>query len=286
DRLLADLSLLFIAAVWGATFFMVKDATAQFPVLYFLALRFGLASLALIPLALLLKRRPTGAELRWGILGGVLFCCGYIFQTFALGQIDSGRVGFITGLYVILVPIQALIFLRHRLKLRAIIGASLAVIGLALLSNAPGGNLAGDGLAFLCALSFAAQIIVVERFPRDADWRMMSLIQAACVGGISGGIAIFAEPLPASIPISVLGVAAFTGLLATALGLAIQVWAQRRLPPSDAAIMFAMESPFSALFGFLFLGERLTLGGLLGCGLILVGMLTTALTGEDPSEFH
>src|SRR5262249_32640298 len=154
-----------------------------------------------VPLVMRLKRRPSSAELRWGIVAGLLFCGGYIFQTFSLGQIDSGRVGFITGLYVIMVPMLALLFLRHQLKLRAIAGASLAVIGLALLSNAPGGNLSGDGLAFLCALSFAAQIIAVERFPRDVDWRMMSLIQAVCVGAISGGIAIFAEPRPASIPL-------------------------------------------------------------------------------------
>src|SRR5260370_14793912 len=89
ERLLADLSLLGIAAVWGGTFFMIKDVTATFPVLYFLAIRFGLGSLALLPLAARLKRRPTRAELRFGIPAGVLFCGGYILQTVALRLSDS-----------------------------------------------------------------------------------------------------------------------------------------------------------------------------------------------------
>src|SRR5260221_2351499 len=285
-RLRADIALLTVAGIWGATFFMVKDATSTFPVLAFLAIRFTLACAALAPFVLRLGRWPRHAEWQWGLVAGVAFCAGYIFQTFSLRLLDSGRTGFITGLYVILVPLLALVFLKHPLHLRALIGAALAVIGLALLSNAPGGNVVGDVLALLCALSFAAQIIAVEKFPRDADWRLMALIQSACVAIISGAMSMFTEALPASIPLSVLGVAAFTGLAATAFGLGVQVWAQRRLPPSDAAIIFSMESPFSALFGFLFRGVMLAVKGLIGCGLILAGNVTAARGGEDPEQFH
>ena len=283
-RLAADGALLVVAAIWGATFFMVKDATSVFPVLAFLAIRFGLACVALAPFVLHLGRWPRPAEWAWGLIAGLTFCGGYIFQTFSLRFVDSGRTGFLTGLYVVLVPLLALVLLRHPLRLRAVMGASLAVLGLALLSNAPGGNLLGDVLALLCALSFAAQIIAVAKFPPDADWRLMALIQSGCVALISGAFSLWTEPVPASIPLSVLGVAAFTGLAATVFGLGVQVWAQRRLPPSDTAIIFSMESPFSALFGFLFRGETLALSGLIGCGLILAGMLTTALGGQEPAE--
>src|SRR4029078_9975168 len=112
----------------------------------------------------------------------------------------------------------ALIFLRHRLSWRAMGGTLLAVVGLALLSNARGGNLSGDVLAFLCALSFAVQILIVEKFPRDADWRIMSFITAGCVAVISAVLlpllaaahncqsalctpfVPFAESLPTTIP--------------------------------------------------------------------------------------
>jgi len=175
----------------------------------------------------------------------------------------------------------------------------LAFVGLTLLSYSPGGSLLGDTLALLGALSFALQIVVVERFPRNADWRIVSLIQAVVVGAICvvllpvlaavracdsplcAPLLAFADPLPASLPLIVLVVAAFTGIVATAIGLALQVWAQRTIPPGEAALIYAMESPFSALFGFVFRGELLTSGGLLGCGLILAGMLTTALRGAE-----
>jgi drug/metabolite transporter (DMT)-like permease len=297
-RWLADASLLGIAAVWGATFFMVKDVTSTFPVLAFLVIRFVLASVSLIPLAWHGRRWPTRQEWQWGLIGGVTFCAGYVFQTFSMRLIDSGRTGFITGLYVVMVPILALVLLRHTMTLRVIGGTVLAFVGLTLLSYSPGGSLLGDGLALLCALSFALQIIAVEKFPRNADWRLMSLIQAGvvaaicavllpllaalrtCQSALCAPLLVLADPLPTSLPLVVLLVAAFTGVVATAVGLALQVWAQRMIPPGDAALIYAMESPFSALFGFLFRGEMLTSGGLLGCGLILAGMLTTALGGE------
>jgi drug/metabolite transporter (DMT)-like permease len=285
-RWLADVSLLTIAAVWGATFFMVKDAISAFPVMAFLAIRFTLASAVLLPLVIQARHKPTRAELTWGLVAGLLFCGGYVFQTFALGLIGSGRTGFITGLYVVMVPMLALILLRHKLTRRVILGTLLALVGLTLLSYAPGGDLFGDVLAFLCALSYALQILAVEKFPKGADWRTMALIQAGCVAVICTVLTPFFGPIPITIPLNVLAVAAFTGVIASAVALAVQVWAQRVLPPSDTALIFAMEAPFSALFGFLFKGERdiFAVNGLIGCTLILAGMLTTALGGEEISE--
>lgn len=300
ERWLAYISLISIASVWGATFFMVKDATSKFPVLGFLAIRFGLGALALLPFVIRARRKPSRRELVLGSLAGITFFAGYVFQTFALRLSDSGRVGFITGLYVVLVPILAWIILRHRPTPRVIVGAALALVGLTLLSYAPGGNLVGDLLAFLCALSFASQILIVEKFPRDADWRTVSFLQAswvavsalillpvqavinACAAPVCAFFAPLTEPLPASVPgevwVTVLVVAAFTGLVATALGLGLQVWAQKRLSPTDTALIFATESPFSALFGWLARGETMTFSALVGCGMIMSGMLTTTLS--------
>lgn len=281
---------------------MIKDVTKTFPVLAFLTIRFGLAAGSLLPFVAWMRRWPTHAEWRWGVASGLAFCSGYICQTFSLRLVDSGRTGFITGLYVILVPMLALVMLRHRLSWRAIAGAVLAVVGLALLSNAPGGNLTGDMLAFLGALSFAAQIIVVEKFPLQVDWRIMSMITALTVSVISALLFVslaavrdcqlaictpfvpFAEPPPTTLPLAVIGVAAFTGVVATALGLLIQVWAQRLLPPTDAAIIFSLEAPFAAVSGFLFRGETLSTGGIVGCVLMLGGMLVTSIGSPDVVE--
>src|SRR5262245_6734287 len=110
-RWVADLALLGIAVVWGATFFMIKDVTSVFPVVAFLAIRFTLASAALAPFVLHKGQKPTRVEWRWGVLAGLALCGGYIFQTFSLRLIDSGRTGFITGLYVVMVPILARVLL-------------------------------------------------------------------------------------------------------------------------------------------------------------------------------
>jgi len=298
-NLLAAVALLMLAAIWGATFFMVKDATSGYPVLAFLSVRFAIASGALLPITLRSIRQtghyPTRKEWRLGIGAGVLFCGGYIFQTFALRLIDSGRAGFITGLYVVLVPILALLLLRYRITRNVFFGMILAFLGMALLGYAPGGNLLGDGLAFACALSFAAHIIAVEKMPRTANWRFMALLQSAtvmtlsfalliglaatrgCDAGLCKALSTVADPIPTSIPPIVWAVAAFTGLLATAAGLAIQVWAQRHLPPSNAALIFALESPFSLVFGVVFRSEVLTLMGVLGCAFIFAGTLVTNL---------
>jgi drug/metabolite transporter (DMT)-like permease len=297
-RWFADILLLATAAVWGATFFMVKEATHEFPVLAFLLIRFSIAVLALLPFTLIpmIQRRrwPKRRDWLWGIAGGLLFWGGYLFQTFALRLSDSGRVGFITGLYVILVPLLALP--------RILVGSALALIGMVLLGYAPGSNLLGDVLAMLCAVSYAGQILVVEKMPGESDWRFMALVQAGVVAVASGlvlpmlastrgcdtvictALANFAEPLPTAIPSLVWAVAAYTGLLATAAGLVVQTWAQRIVPPSDAALIFAMESPFSVVFGVIFLSEIVTPVALLGCAFIFAGMLTTTLRSKGECQ--
>ena len=305
QRWLAYASLLVLSAIWGGTFFIVKDATREFPVLAFLVVRFFIACLFLIPLTVVafvrLRYRPPARHWAWGIFAGVLYTAGFVFQTFALRLIDSGRAGFITGLYVVFVPFLAFVFLRYPVSLRVMLGAALAVLGMFVLGYAPGGTPLGDLLAVACAFSFAAHIVVIERMPRDADWRFMALVQAVTVMILSGlllpflaslqgcttdlcvALQPFKDPIPTELPGNVLAAAAFTGFFATAVGLSVQVWAQRILPPSDAALIYALESPFSVVFGVLFLAEILTGAGVLGSGLIFAGVLVVTLL---PSNQH
>src|SRR5689334_5661284 len=118
QRWIAIVALMAISAMWGATFFLVKDATANYSLFTFLVLRWSIAALALLPFCLMLRRYPTRLEWRWGLGAGVLFAFGYVFQMVALRLSDSGRVGFITGLYVVLVPVLALVVLRYPIKRR------------------------------------------------------------------------------------------------------------------------------------------------------------------------
>ncbi|GAB4554259.1 MAG: DMT family transporter [Anaerolineae bacterium] len=299
QRWLADGALLTVAAIWGSTFFLIKDATANFSVFAFLLIRFAIGSVALLPLAIVEMRRrgqfPRRSDWMWGIAGGVIFFVAYVFQTSALRLIDSGRAGFVTGLYVILVPVVGLVLFHTPIHRRVIVGGILALIGMVLLGYAPGGTPLGDLLALMCALCYAGHILLIERMPRHADWRFLALSQSltvavlaliflpilaavhTCSTPLCQAFAPFADPLPTTIPDIVWFAAAFTGLLATAFGLMVQVWAQRILPANDAALIFALESPFSVLFGVTFRGEVLTTLGLVGCGLIFSGTITVTV---------
>jgi drug/metabolite transporter (DMT)-like permease len=302
ERWIANGALLAVAAIWGSTFFMIKDATQSFPVMAFLTLRFAIAALVLLPFALLEIRRrsalPARREWLWGIGAGVLFTAGYVFQTLALRTVDAGRAGFITGLYVIFVPFLGLIVLGQPIERRTLLGGTLAFFGMVLLGYAPGGTLLGDMLALLCAFAYAAHILVIGQMPRAADWRLLALVQALTVAVLCGAlllilaavrmcnaeiclaIAPFADSPPSDLPLKVLVVATFTGIFATAFGLMVQVWAQRILPPSNAALIFALEAPFAVLFGVLFLNEVLTALGLAGCALIFSSTLMVTVSGQ------
>jgi drug/metabolite transporter (DMT)-like permease len=301
-HLVADALLMTVAAIWGATFFMIKDATQNFPVLGFLALRFLLITVIMLPLVIPLRRFPTRQEWKWGILAGFPLMLGYVMQTFAMRTIGSGRTGFITGMYVVIVPFLALILLRHRITRRVGIGTLLALVGLLILGYAPGGD-TGDLLAIFCAVSYALQIIVVGQFSKALDWRFMTILQLGCVGVCSlillpilaatRGCDLapclvlrpFADPYPTTISSNVIFAALFTGILASGVGFSVQIWAQKILSPSEAALIYAMESPFAALFGWLFLHEVLTLEALVGGALILTGVIITSVgSGHSKDE--
>lgn len=284
----ADAALLLVAAIWGATFFMVKEATVSFPVLGFLALRFLLVMVIMSPLVIRLRRWPTRAELRWGLTVGVFLTLGYLGQTFAMRVIDAGRAGFITGLYVVMVPFLAWILLGHKITRRIWIGTITALVGLVLLGYAPGGDLVGDLLAVGCALAYALQILAVGKFPKGMDWRWLMVIQMGTVGVITLllllGSVPFGQPLPTEIPPSVIFTALFTGLMASGFGLSVQIWAQKILTSSEAAIIYAMESPFAAFFGVVFRGEIVTLPAIVGGGLIITGVLVTTVGANSSTD--
>ncbi len=295
--LVADLALLLVVAIWGATFVMVKDAVTNFPVFAFLAVRFSLAALTLLPLAW----RETSAPwpdrrlLVQGGLMGLALLAGYGLQTMGLRYTTPAKAGFITGLSVALVPVASALFLRRPPTRAAVAGVALATIGLALLSlpdltaslsqagqargtgNADLNVGLGDLLVLGCAVSFAAQVVLTAAFaPRQSAMRLAA-VQIATVAAMSGAIAIgWEQPWPA-MGGQALFAAAFTGVLATSFAFATQTWAQRFTSPTHTALIFSLEPVFAALFSFLLIGEMLTGRAMLGSALILIGMLVAEL---------
>lgn len=307
DQLAADGALLFTTAIWGATFVMVQDAVTGYPVFAFLAIRFSLASLVLLPFVLRSGWHPRGRITRRGSLGasarqehatilparegliallpgiavGIALFAGYSFQTFGLRFTTPAKAGFITGLSVVMVPIGQALFLRRPPGRWPALGVGLATAGLALLSLQADLSISGgDVLVFLCAIGFAAHILLVGRFAPYWQPLHLALAQIVTVAVLSTAMMLALERPLAWPPANVWFAAAFTGLLATSLAFFLQSRAQQATTPTHTALIFAAEPVFAGLFSFLLIGEVLGPRQIAGCALIIAGMVTAELGGR------
>jgi drug/metabolite transporter (DMT)-like permease len=282
QQLTADAALLFVTAIWGATFVMVQGAVSSYPVFSFLALRFALATLVLMPFFLRLDRPSVLERARdaWlpGILVGLALFAGYAFQTFGLRYTTPAKAGFITGLSVVMVPMGQALFLRRAPGRGPVMGVALATVGLALLSlDADLSVSLGDGLVFCCAIAFAAHILLVGRFAPTWPPVRLAFVQIATVAVLSGSIALLLDRPLAWPGGNVWFAAAFTGLLATSLAFFLQSRAQQATSPTHTALIFAAEPVFAGIFSFLLIGEVLGPREIAGCALIVAGMLAAEL---------
>jgi drug/metabolite transporter (DMT)-like permease len=289
-----EIGLVAVAAVWGATFPLVKCSIERcahikgglglahvghpIPPLEYLAIRFAIATVLVTIFAIPALRGLTRRQLWYGVAIGLALTGGYMFQTFGLQRTSAAHAGFITGLYVILTPLFGAIFLRKKAPVSTAAGALIAVVGLALLTvPAELGVRTGDALVLGCAVMFAVQILLVGAFARAAPVLALTVVQLAVVAVISEAASLVAEhpvaPTDSGVWISI----AITAVLASAVGLFLVTGAQRFIPPARAAVIYTMESPFAALFGFAMLGERLGVRGWSGAALIFGGMLVAEL---------
>ena len=273
-RLLAEAALVGIAAVWGLTFVMVKDAIELLPTMAFLGYRFALAA---VLVAIVFRRRLQAlspAGWRAGLVMGAFLTAGYVLQTLGLERTTASNAGFITGLFVVFTPMLGAIFLRDRVPRIAWIAAGVSALGLYLLSGA-GGDFAlrGDGLVLLCALAFAGHILATARAVRDHDAGALLVVQLGLcallclVGAVAFGDV--ERPEGSTVWAALL----VTALVASALGFFVQTSAQRHAPPARTALILASEPAFAGLFGWLVADERLSALALAGAALILAAIV-------------
>jgi drug/metabolite transporter (DMT)-like permease len=269
----AILALVAVTAVWGVTFVQVKDALELYPLFAFLAVRFVIASLTLAPVALpRLRRLGRDGIVAGAVLGGLL-AAGYALQTEGLRHTTVSSTGFITGLYVVLTPIVALLLFRDRIGPAAWVGVLLAVAGLAMLSGVHRGQLLGDGLVLASAAVQACQIVAVGRYAPRFDPLALTFVEIAvcCVGFVVVAVALGETSVPRGW--TVWGALLVTGVFASALGYLVQSWVQQGTSASRAALIFTLEAPFAGLFGYLLEGDRLGAVGWAGCAVILTGIV-------------
>ncbi len=284
------LILLLTAAIWGFAFVAQRVGMQHVGAFTFNGVRFALGSLSLLPVIYFFSRKSNAenadknksikfeeADLKTTIKSGMLAGC-VLFIAASLQQIGliyttAGKAGFITSLYIVLVPILG-IFLKQKTHFTTWTGALTAVIGLYLLSINESLSIEfGDFLEIIGAFFWAAHIQLIDRFVRNVDAIKLSSIQFATCSILSLIVAFIFEDVnfiglsDALVPLL------YGGIMSAGVAYTLQAIGQKSAKPSHAAIALSMESVFAAIGGALLLDERLPGRGYLGCGLMLLGML-------------
>lgn len=289
--LAATLALLAITAAWGSTFFLIHDLLDRVPVPDFLAVRFAIASVAMLLVAPRAVTRLEPRVRRHAVVLGVLYGGAQLLQTAGLARTPASVSGFITGLYVVATPLLAALVLRSRIGRATWVAVGIAVLGLGVLTlgdlgGAAGGSAYGEALTLVSAVVYALHIVGLGAWSTARDALGLSILQCvviAVVCGIAalpGGITVPSGPHAAADWVSIV----YMALVAGALALFGQTWAQAHLPPTRSAIVMSMEPVFAALFAVLLGGESATLRMLLGGGLVLTAMLVVELAPRRAVE--
>jgi len=279
ERLRADLILLAVAVIWGSSFVAQRVAAAHLGPFLYNGTRFLLGALTLLPLAGRRLRGLTRLEWWGGALAGLFLFGAANLQQAGLRFTTAGKAGFITGLYVVLVPLFLALGWRQWPRWSAWAASLLAVAGLFLLSSVGRLTLApGDGWELAGAMLWALHVILIGNLAPRADVLRLALAQYLICGLLSTALGLGLEyGRGQATLLQGLAVAWWTvvynGVLSVGLGFTLQVVGQRRAPAIDAVVILSLEAVFAALFGWLLLGEMLAVQQLIGCGLMLAGML-------------
>ena len=275
-----DLSLVVVCLIWGATFILVKRALADISTLLFLTLRFTAATVVLVLIFRKQFRSPNlRTSLRAGLLAGLCLFSGYVLQTFGLKYTSAAKTGFITGLYIPLVPLFSGLISKKLPQISELGGVALAFGGMALMTIQS--DLAdinrGDLLVAGCAVVYAFHILLLGRFANSANLGVLIVTQIATGMGVGAGTFWWAEPVRLEWTTNVWIALLVTSLLATALAFSVQTWAQRWSSPTRTALIFSMEPVFAWATSYVLAGELLSRRGTMGAVLILAGILLVEL---------
>jgi drug/metabolite transporter (DMT)-like permease len=282
----ADVLLLLVAAIWGTGFVAQRLGMEHVGPMTFNGIRFAIGTLVLLGVIMvrrrLARRSPaagdaptTRTHLLGGLLVGVALFVAASLQQIGLIWTTAGKAGFITGLYVVFVPIIGL-FVRHRVHATTWAGAGLAAVGLYFLSVTESFEVdRGDRFVLACAVVWAVHLLLIGRFSPTSDPLELAALQFAVGAALSLAAALlFEDPEAASIYAARWAIL-YAAVFPVSMAFTLQVVAQRVAPPAHAAILLSFEAVFAALGGWLVLNEYLAPRQLLGCLLMLAGILVT-----------
>lgn len=281
-KIKAAIMLMIAALVWGAAMSFQSEGMNYVGPLTFQAVRFLVGGTVLLPLVFLLGKKDPGQDgeeydpkgvFKGGAVCGIFLMIACTLQQFAILYTTVGKAGFLTSLYIIFIPVLG-IFLRKRIGLNVWIAVALAMVGMYLLCMKESLVLSkGDALVVVCALVFSFQIMAIDKYAAIYNGLKLSCIQFYVCGILSAVLMfIFEKPdisslLGAWVPIL------YTGAASCGIGYTFQTLAQKDLQPAVASIIMSLESVFAALFGWILLGQKMSLREIIGCGVMFAAII-------------
>lgn len=273
--------------IWGSTFVVVKIGLHDISPLFFVAIRFIAATLLL---SLFFYRRIQAIEkstFQKGVALGMLLCLGFAAQTIGLQHTTASKSGFITGTLVVFTPLMQFIIQRQFPKLGNLVGVVCVTLGLYLLTSPEGSSFNfGDGLTLACAILFAIYIVYLDVISKDADIFQLTFLQIATTGLVSLVLATLFENIQITFSTTFVFSLMYLTVFATLLTTYTQTRFQKDTTPTRAAVIFSLESVFSAILAYLILNEVIGGIGVIGGAIIVVGLLISELSDQIPFLNH
>jgi len=292
-----EIALFTITIFWGVTFAIIKLALNDISPMLFTAIRFSFAALLLLPFLWKPLFNSNIDVIKAGLFLGLLYFIGFATQTIGLYYTTATKSGFITGTFVIFIPILQLILERKSPGKGNLIGIILVIIGLILFSSKGmtvldiiselGSNFnIGDTLTLICAVFYALYVVYIDIITKKYDYRALIILQVVFTG-FAGIVITFLfgmtgiEPIRLDFNKTVILVILYTAIFSSILATVIQTKYQKTVTPTKAGIIFSIEPIFAALFAFLIIHESVSSFGIIGCIFIFAGVLVSELFDKN-----
>ena len=286
---LAIILLFVTAAIWGLSYSFQAQAMDTMPPLMFVFLRYLLGAFMLFPIIIFFRKPPDKNLISGGIICGICLAGGEILQQFGLLYTSAGKAGFLTALYVIMIPIIG-VFIKKKSTWSIWIASLLSIVGTYLLCTDETfetvGNI-GDALMLICALFFAFQFIAIAKFATSADAIQFSSVQFTTVAVLAGIATLvagescnFASITKTASPLL------FCGIIAIGLACTIQIAAQKIIHPAVASIILSTASVFALIWGYLLQNECYSFTNFVGCGFIFTAVILVQLPSQKNKNLY
>ncbi|MGV8980985.1 DMT family transporter [Clostridium sp.] len=273
---IADMSLLLVAIVWGGGFIAVKGALDSITPFYIMAMRFGISVIIMLLFFRKKIRHITKNQLAVGTLVGFLLFLGFTAQTIGMKYTTAGKNAFLTGTNVVIVPFLYWAISKRKPDNYSLVSAFLCFIGIGMLTLDGGIHIGlGDGLTLLCAVFFAAHIVSVGFFTQKVGAITLVIIQLGSAAIFSLIAALIFEPVPTQMNSDTIFAIGYLAIFSTMIAFIIQNVAQKYTTPTHAAIILCLESVFGVILSVLVLNEIFSIKMVLGCLTIFLAIITT-----------